>query len=345
MWDAWNSQKWPAGKYTIQVMARCLGGNTEYDVQKSMDFIISDTQPATSVDLVSNVTSPALRQPVQFTADARGGTGSYEYKFLVKGAANSAWTVLREYVPDGIWWWTAWDNLAWPAGKYTIQVMARSMGSNAEYDVFNTMYFTISDTPPVTDATLTPGVAGPQVAGASVTFTAGAIGGTSPYEYKFYSRPSTTTRWTTEQNYSTSDAWTWNTTGLAAGTYTLMVQARSAGSTAAAEAFKSVSYKLTDPPASGATLTASPASPQTAGTPVTLTAGGLGGTGSYEYKFFRKDPGATTWTLVRNYTTNGVLDWDTTGLAPGTYSFSVHVRTAGSTSTYDAFKAVSYLIQ
>jgi hypothetical protein len=52
-----DNLKWPAGKYTIQVMARSMGVELNMTL-KNMDFIISDTMPATSVDFAANVTSP-----------------------------------------------------------------------------------------------------------------------------------------------------------------------------------------------------------------------------------------------------------------------------------------------
>jgi len=42
--------------------------------------------------------------------------------------------------------------------------------------------------------------------------------------------------WSVVQAYSSSNIWTWNTTGLAAGTYTLDVYARDASSTAGYDA-------------------------------------------------------------------------------------------------------------
>ena len=43
-------------------------------------------------------------------------------------------------------------------------------------------------------------------------------------------------------------------------------------------------------PATGATLDAGPASPQAAGTAITLSAAGAGGSGIYEYQFYIKGP-------------------------------------------------------
>jgi hypothetical protein len=72
-WNTWDSNQWPAGKYTVQVMARSMGSGTEYDVLKNMDFIISRHHACNLGDLAANVTSPAERQPVMFSAAAQAG--------------------------------------------------------------------------------------------------------------------------------------------------------------------------------------------------------------------------------------------------------------------------------
>ena len=51
----------------------------------------------------------------------------------------------------------------------------------------------------------------------------------------------------TVRDYSTTASWNWNTTGLAAGTYQVVVRARNAGSTKSYEAYQSISYVLTPP--------------------------------------------------------------------------------------------------
>ena len=97
-------------------------------------------------------------------------------------------------------------------------------------------------TAPATGVTLTPppSPASPQAPGASVLWTAVAGGGSGNYQYQFWLNDGTS--WSIAKPYgATNDnTWTWNTTGLATGTYSVQVWARSAGSTAAYEAFTPV---------------------------------------------------------------------------------------------------------
>jgi hypothetical protein len=68
----------------------------------------------------------------------------------------------------------------------------------------------------------------PDTAGAAVTFTAAANGG-SGYEYRFYLRgPSTRYRWRIVQHYSTDSTWAWNTSSVDIGTSRVLVLARHA---------------------------------------------------------------------------------------------------------------------
>ena len=93
------------------------------------------------------------------------------------------------------------------------------------------------------------------------------------------------------------------------------------------------------------TLTPSVASPQTAGSTVTFTANGSGGTGSYEYQFWVMPPGGT-WSIKQGYNSSSSWTWSTAGLAAGTYQVCVWARTAGTTPAIGyTYKILSYVIK
>jgi hypothetical protein len=52
------------------------------------------------------------------------------------------------------------------------------------------------------------------------------------------------------------------------------------------------------------------------------------------YHFAVMAPGATTYTMVQDYSTSATFTWTTTGLASGTYRFSVWARDAASSGAY-----------
>ena len=104
-----------------------------------------------------------------------------------------------------------------------MQVWARSAGSTAVCEAYTTVttYVLGAPTAPATSVTLTPppSPASPQAPGASVLWTAVASGGSGNYQYQFWLHNGTS--WSIAKPYgATNDnTWTWNTTGLATGTY------------------------------------------------------------------------------------------------------------------------------
>ena len=60
-----------------------------------------------------------------------------------------------------------------------------------------------------------------------------------------------------------------------------------------------------------------------------------GGVQPLQYKFWRLD--ADGWKLVQDYSPNAVYRWTPTAADAGTHAIQVWVRSAGSTSAYDAW--------
>jgi Bacterial Ig-like domain len=90
------------------------------------------------------------------------------------------------------------------------------------------------------------------------------------------------------------------------------------------------------------TITTDKASPQPAGTPITLTASVQGGSGTYEYRFWLNS--GTGYTIVQDYSAAGTFIWTPT--ANGNYDILVDVRNAGSTAVREAStKLFFYQIQ
>jgi len=321
------------GAYPVIVTIKDIGGNTISRVQRN---IIYKLLPV--VTLTSDKTSPQILSgagTITFTAHASEGTGNYEYFFWLK--TGGVWNKVQTYSPTNTW---IWNTTGATAGTYTVQVYVRNVGSSASYEAVKNLSYVLSNTP-ATAATLTADSPSPQIIGTTITFTAGGVGGTGNYNYKFWLKTAGT--WTTVQGYSATNTWTWNTTGATAGTYTVQVYVKNNGSSAAYEALKSFGYVLASPPAGSATLIADAASPQTAGATVTFTGGGIGGSGSYEYRFWLKAAGV--WTTVQAYSTDNTWTWDTTGLAPGTYRVQAYVRNVGSSAKYDTLIGKDYVIQ
>jgi subtilisin family serine protease len=330
----WNTAGLNAGTYQVVVHARSVGSTKSYETFQSLSYALAS--PATAVTLTPSVASPAaVGAAVMFTAAASGGSGSYEYKYLLR-LPGGALNVIRDYATQATW---NWNTAGLNAGTYQVVVHARSVGSTKSYETFQSLSYALAS--PATAVTLTPSAASPAAVGTTVTFTAAASGGSGSYEYKYLLRlPGGALN--VIRDYATQATWSWNTAGLSAGTYQVVVHARSVGSTKSYETFQSLSYVLASP-ATAVTLTPSVASPAAVGATVVFTAAASGGSGSYEYKYLLRLPGGAL-NVIRDYATQATWSWNTAGLNAGTYQVVVHARSVGSTKSYETFQSLSYVL-
>lgn len=187
---------------------------------------------------------------------------------------------------------------------------------------------------PATGVTVTPSISSPQAVGTSVTFTAAGQGATV-YEYRFWVNSGT--GFNIVQDYSTAATYVW--TPSAAGAYDILVDVRSIGSTAFREAStKLFYYKITPSPATSVILSSNLSSPQLTGTPITFSAVGQGGSGSYEYRFWVNS--GSGFNIAQDYSATSTFVW--TPSAAGAYDILVDVRSIGSTAIRDAFMKLYY---
>ena len=173
--------------------------------------------------------------------------------------------------------------------------------------------------------------------GTAIVFTAAASGSGAAalYNYQF------SLGGVVQQAWSTNDTWALPA-NTPAGTYTVLVEART-GSTGVTTATSSVTFNVVPAPATSVILSADQSSTHIAGTAVTFSATGKGGTGVYKYRWLVSGPGsfiavdtgwapATTWTLPAS--------------APvGNYQVMVDVTTATApvlATAADAYTVMSY---
>ena len=143
--------------------------------------------PLIVTSLTANRTAPqTVGTPVTFTATASGGATPYQYKWWVFNGID--WVVMQAWSASNTFTWTPSTSNA----GYRVSVWVRYAGSSA--DAYNnnanpSISFPISPTPPSAPVLLTAinaNVSSPQPAGASVTFTAVATGGSGNYQYKWW---------------------------------------------------------------------------------------------------------------------------------------------------------------
>jgi len=186
--------------------------------------------------------------------------------------------------------------------------------------------------------------ASPSSIGLNIFFNALATGGSGTPQYQFLIQNPSTGSWTSSEYGTSSFAWT--TAGLPTGTYNIQVRARNIGSTAAYEAYTTMSYTLSSTPAvpvSSVSITSVvPASPLRAGSASSVTFNVLatGGSGVPQYQLRVQDPATGTW--ASSAYGAGPLVWVLTGLSAGVYNIEVRARNAGSTAGYEAHTTTTY---
>ena len=350
----WNTAGIDTGTYAIQVLTRSAGSTASYEVYSTKSYTITlnspPPPPATAIAVTMDKSSPQIQGTIiTFTAAATGGSGSYEYAYYLRNPVTNTWSLVQAYSSNPAW---IWNTAGIDTGTYAIQVLTRSAGSTASYEVYSTKSYTITlnspSPPPATAIAVTMDKSSPQIQGTIITFTAAATGGSGSYEYAYYLRNPVTNTWSLVQAYSSNPAWIWNTAGIDTGTYAIQVLTRSAGSTASYEVYSTESYTITlnspPPPATAIAVTMDKSSPQIQGTIITFTAAATGGSGSYEYAYYLRNPVTNTWSLVQAYSSNPAWIWNTAGIDTGTYAIQVLTRSAGSTASYEVYSTKSYTI-
>lgn len=194
---------------------------------------------------------------------------------------------------------------------------------------------------PLTRVTLAAAPASPRMPGTPITLTATADGTNTEYQFRLATLLNGAYQWSTLQAYGTVNTCVWTP---AAGKYVLMVWARTAGSTAQYQVYSAqIPYSIAAPAITAVTLTGTPGTPVSVGTPVTFTAASTGGQAEYSYRVAIYNGVSWTWTTLRGYTSDPQFTWNTA--QPGRYVMMVWARAQGSTASYQAYAQVPYTVQ
>jgi len=233
---AWSD----AGSHAVQVWVKSAGTNPTagYEDWRGSSFFNIERAP---VHLTTSTLFPlAPGTPVQWSAAAEDPNITLEYQFWVYTLTSGAWTLSQAYSPSATFLWTP------TAGTYAVQVWARQPGSASNYDVYEGTSLLTVTASPAKVVSLTANAAFPASAGTSITWTAGATGGTGPLQYQFW-RMDPATGWTVAQAWSTSKTYTWTPTAGDAGTHAIQVWVRSPGSTATYDSYMATGFFVINP--------------------------------------------------------------------------------------------------
>jgi spore germination protein YaaH len=314
----WNTTGTPLGTYTVQVWANVSPLlNRRGATIASMTYKIA-LQPRCGTAALSPPTATqAASTSVAFTASSTGcGTPAYAYWVLQSGA----WHLKRGFSLDPTW---TWNTAGLRPGTYNFRVWANQYGHSTTYpEALSASKVTLTG---CTSAALSPATAS-QPAGSTVVFAANSGGCANP-QYEYWVRfPNG--NWYLKRSFSADPAWSWNTSGLAPGTYTVRAWANQQGAYMGAyEAFGSSTVTLTG--CTSATLTPSSGS-SAAGTPVMFTASSGGCTNPVYEFWISYTPGK--WRQMTGFGAN-TWTWNNTGWAKGVYHIRVWANQQGADTT------------
>jgi hypothetical protein len=301
--------------YTVTVTAT----NTDGTDSNTTSFIPSP--PCAPATINASPTPGGTGVPATLRATTTGCTNPL-YRFWIY-VPNDGWSVVRDYSSSNSYNWAGTPV----AGAYRFEVDTKQQTSAVSYDNWSIIPYTVSS---CNAGTISTNPASPQAHGTSIVVRGAASCPLTP-EYRFLVGQNG--RWSVVQPYSTTSTFTWNTTGLAVGTYGLEVDARNHGSSDPYDTYAITSFSLTG--CTAARLATNKTSPQPPGTTVVLTASSTC-PGAAEYRFL------VGGVVVQNYGTSNTFSWNTGGKAFGTYTLEVDVRAAGSGVGYDAWAQVSF---
>jgi len=327
----------------LQSGVRYVVALTVNNVPYTWSFTVGPFNACASVNVSASPPSPALMgTSVTLTASAMCADPNPTYHFGVLAPGGTSYQLAQDYSTSPTY---TWNTTGLAAGVYRFSVWAKDANSSGvfsngsgSWDAYNNnTTYTLGGCSAVSVSTSPPSAV---EVGGTVTVTAAASGCPDPNPvYHFGLLAPGGTAYQLAQDYSTSPTYSWTTNGLAPGVYRFSVWAKDANSsgsfsngTGSWDAYNNnATYTLSS--CSAVSVSTSPLSTAEVGGTVTLTAAASGCTNPL-YHFALLAPGGTAYQLAQDYSTSPTFAWNTSGLAPGVYRFSVWVKDAGSSGAF-----------
>jgi hypothetical protein len=350
----WNTTGLTPGDYRFSVWARDANSTGAYGNQFGRwdaydnSLVYTLTTPACSgLNASAAPMSPTgIGTTVTVTAQVSGCTDPNPvYQFWILPPGGSAYQLQQAYSTSRT---LAWNTTGLTPGDYRFSIWARDASSSGMYgnqfgrwDTYNNSILYTLTAPACSGLGASVAPASPAGIGTPVAIHGQASGCTDPNPlYQFWVLAPGGIAYQPRQAYSTNSTFNWSTSGLAPGSYRISIWTRDANSPGTYgnqfgrwDAYNNDTlYTLIS--CSGLQVSVSPASPAARGTTVAVTAQASGCPDpNPQYQFWVLPPGGAAYQLVQAYSARSTFTWTTTGLAPGTYRFSVWVRDANSAGT------------
>ena len=301
---SWNTTGLAPGSYVVHAWASAHGAGHDA-IGEALITLTGCTS--------SSVSPPAVSQDSGSTVSlvaSSSGCPNPVYEYWVQ-YPDGTWNLKRGFAGPAF----SWDTTGLVPGTYTVHAWANQQGAAPTLEAYGTSVVTLSS---CASASVTPAVVS-QPAGSTVALTAGSIGcGSARYEF-WVQYPDAS--WNLKQGWGGA-AFSWDTTGLGPGTYLVHAWVNVSGT--GYDAIGSATVTLTGC-ASGSVSPAKMS--QAAGTTVALTASSTG-CPAPRYEFWVQYPDGT-WNLKQGFG-GASFNWDTTGLATGTYLVHAWVNSSGT---------------
>jgi Fibronectin type III domain len=168
--------------------------------------------------------------------------------------------------------------------------------------------------------------------------------GTTPYEFRFWRYSQVTGVWTSVQDYSTSNTYTWTPAAAEEGTYAVQAWARVQGSTENYESYRSTGmFAVANGPIKVGALESNIALPASVGASITWTAKAEGGPAPLQYSFWRYDERTGAWVQAQAFGASNTYTWTPAANDLGRHAVQVWVKGAGSgAATFDAYRGTGF---
>lgn len=219
---AWSTTGLAQGTYSLEVDVRDQGSTAGYEAWAVSSYKVA-FPACTSASLA---TSPSGRAAtgatVTLTASA-AGCPTPTYRFLVGGSVVQAYSTTSTF---------SWNAAGKAPGTYSLEVDVRNQGSPSGYEAYAIVSYSLTG---CSAAHLTTSKSSPQAHGTTVVLTATATCPGTP-QYRFLVGGAVV------QDYSATSSFSW--TGTTAGSYSLEVDVRDAGSGAGYESWAIVPFTL-----------------------------------------------------------------------------------------------------
>ena len=213
----WDSNGAAPGIETFGVWVKDATSTAAYDAVNSITYQVTAACDGVTISALPTSVAEGSGTHSVITANAVNCVHAAPlYEFWAKWAGTNTWQLLRGFATGNTY---DWNSTGAKPGVENFGVWVKDVKSSQAYDAYNstTVTVTAATCGPLTAAPVPPTVV--HGVGTSVVITATETGSctTSPL-FEFWIRPASVSTWTLVKAYSSSNTYTWDSHGAAAGT-------------------------------------------------------------------------------------------------------------------------------